>query len=202
VKVLFVDLDGTLADTVPWLYELYCALLASYNIVGTKKEFQDLNGRTLHEIALYLKERYQIPDLTDRYEASVMELYSKVPLFSHAYETLVKMQERGVNCLLVTSANAKLAHHFLKSHALQQFFAGVVTAEGIRGKPSPDIYEKALLVAGTSADEAIAIEDSPHGVEAALAAKILTIQIGVETHFTPHLIQLPNWQAIQAYLTA
>ena len=41
-SAVFVDLDGTLADTPPSLYALYCDLLRPYGVKGTRSEFREL----------------------------------------------------------------------------------------------------------------------------------------------------------------
>ncbi|MEL6960545.1 MAG: HAD-IA family hydrolase [Pseudomonadota bacterium] len=43
------------------------------------------------------------------------------------------------------------------------------------GKPAPDIFERALRELGVSADEALAIEDTPESAEAAIAAGLRTL---------------------------
>ncbi len=197
MKALFVDLDGTLADTVPQLYAIYCDILRPY--AGSKKEFQELNGKTLQQIAAYLEKKYGLPaDSFARHEAAVDTLYATVPLFPYARETLETMQERGVKCLLVTSATEKLALHFLRSHRLEKLFETVVTAEGIPGKPSPAIYKRALQLAGVDADKGVALEDSENGAAASTGAGIFTLilEAGCEKKREKLSLKVPSWQEI------
>jgi beta-phosphoglucomutase-like phosphatase (HAD superfamily) len=46
-----------------------------------------------------------------------------------------------------------------------------------RAKPAPVLYLEALDVLGVTADEAVAFEDSPHGVTAATAAGVFCVAI-------------------------
>ena len=74
-----------------------------------------------------------------------------------------------------------------------------MTAEGLPGKPSPAIYNKALEVAGLQPSEAIAIEDSPNGVKAALAAGLFTLRFSprsqaVQWHKRYAIVS--NWKEI------
>ena len=55
----------------------------------------------------------------------------------------------------------------------------ICTADGdpIRAKPAPTLYLEALSLLGVGAEEAVAFEDSPHGVRAAKAAGIFTVAV-------------------------
>jgi beta-phosphoglucomutase-like phosphatase (HAD superfamily) len=55
----------------------------------------------------------------------------------------------------------------------------ICTADGdpARAKPSPTLYLEALRLLDVDAAEAVAFEDSPHGVRAAKAAGIFTVAI-------------------------
>jgi len=56
-KCIVFDLDGTLIDSTPLLFNLYKQFLKKYNCVGTKKEFELLNGPKLDQIITYLKKK-------------------------------------------------------------------------------------------------------------------------------------------------
>jgi beta-phosphoglucomutase-like phosphatase (HAD superfamily) len=55
----------------------------------------------------------------------------------------------------------------------------ICTADGdpARAKPSPTLYLEALTLLDVRAEEAVAFEDSPHGVRAAKAAEIFTVAV-------------------------
>ena len=46
-----------------------------------------------------------------------------------------------------------------------------------KGKPAPDIFLAALDALGVTAEEAIAVEDSPNGVRSAVSAGMRTVMI-------------------------
>ena len=59
-------------------------------------------------------------------------------------------------------------------------FDRIITADDVapgRTKPLPDIYLKALEALGVRAAQAIAFEDSPHGLAAARAAGIFAVAV-------------------------
>jgi HAD superfamily hydrolase (TIGR01509 family) len=73
-------------------------------------------------------------------------------------------------------------HHWVDGHltrlGISHFFEVVKCADDVsRTKPEPELYLSALEALGVSAPEAIAFEDSPHGVTAARRAGIFVIAI-------------------------
>jgi len=203
ISVLLVDLDGTLIDTLPYLYALYCDLLRPFGIEGTEREFQALNGCTLKEIVARLKERYRLPPSEDvlllQYKRGVEEIYAKANLFPFALETLEKIKDAGYNLFLVTSASRPLATLFVEKHQLNGLFTDLVTSEGLPGKPAPAIYLKALDIAGVQPNEAMAVEDSGNGLQAALSAGIFTLCLSPSlqtVEWNERYVCVPSWREI------
>jgi len=72
---IFFDLDGTLADSLEIMYDIYIEFLKDYGIKGTAKEFQKLNGPSLKEIIIFLKKKYElkptIKELLEKYQKMI-----------------------------------------------------------------------------------------------------------------------------------
>lgn len=199
LKMLFVDLDGTLADSIPLLYHFYQAFLARYGKEGNVDDFQRLNGPTIPEVVRILKQIYALQEpveqLLQTYEQILLDGYAKeTPLAPYAKETLLNLRRQGVNLGLVTAAKKTLADAFLKSHGMDDWFAFVCAGDHlIKGKPDPEIYEKAVLLAGCEKPHICVIEDSENGVKAALAADLAVIQIDLRQQ-KPQIAG--NWKEI------
>jgi beta-phosphoglucomutase-like phosphatase (HAD superfamily) len=85
---------------------------------------------------------------------------------------------------VATSSGPALAEERLGP--LRPAFAAVVTrADVARGKPHPDLYLEAARRLGTAPSDCLALEDSPTGARAALAA-------GMPVIVVPDLVPLPD----------
>jgi HAD superfamily hydrolase (TIGR01509 family) len=206
LKVLFIDLDGTLADSMRSLYEVYLHFLRAYGFVGTRQEFQELTGPSLEEIIKILKERYQLKpeelELKSKYRSLFKMMYeTQILPFQHAREALILLRQGGISLYLVTSAEKELALLFLRQHQLESFFEKVIAEEeGLPGKPDPALYLKALKEADVASVESLAIEDSEKGIEAARRAGINVIRFNPEKKVTLILPEFDNWLQMTNYL--
>jgi HAD superfamily hydrolase (TIGR01509 family) len=98
-----------------------------------------------------------------------------IPAIDGVAEVLAALAPR-LRMGVVTSANRD---HFEIIHGrlgLRQYFEFVLTHESYtHGKPSPEPYLLGLARMGVGAGEALVIEDSPRGLQAATAAGIRCI---------------------------
>ena len=181
IKEIFIDLDGTLIDSIPVLYNTYLDLLKERGKEGTRAEFEKLVGLSLPEIARVLKERYAFRDpyeiLFSRYLILLQHHYVVSPvLFPGVFAVMEYAKSNGILLALVTSSPRQLAQDILEKVGLLTIFDFVITPEGLpHSKPDPAIYLRALSEAGVQPDEALAIEDSPNGIASAEGAGIPTL---------------------------
>lgn len=184
VAGLFMDLDGTLADSMPVMRQVYFRFLDGLGATGSQAEFDSLVGLTLRDTVDHLREMHgliQPPlELLLSYYGLVDEVYqSHAGLMPGAVELLAAARERGVFTAVVTSAQAGLARGFLANHGLERLVAAVVGADMVRrGKPDPGPYRLALDLAGVPPGRGLAVEDSPLGARSAIGAGIPTWIVG------------------------
>ncbi|MEO0835436.1 MAG: HAD family phosphatase, partial [Cyanobacteria bacterium J06642_3] len=98
-------------------------------------------------------------------------------------ERIIELIDRlNLKRAAVTNAPRENAFHMLEALNLIETFPIVVLAsDAPPGKPNPDPYLLGLSKVATEAKDAIAFEDSPTGIQAAVAAGIYTIAIA-STH--------------------
>ena len=180
---LFLDLDGTLADSIPVLRAAYYESLAHFGVRGSDEEFDRCNGIPLAEVIALLRAAHGIEvadsELAGAFALRVAKAYADCLPRSGAEALLAAATERDMPVAIVTSSHEGFTHGWLERHGLASFVSCVVHAESTaRGKPAPDPYLEALARTGCEAGRSIAVEDSLHGVASAVAADIPTWRIG------------------------
>lgn len=181
VYVLF-DLDGVLLDTE----ELYTQ--ATQEIVGKYGKTYDWSlkqhviGRDARLGARLLLESLGIPLTADEYLALqfpiLQSLFHRSPAMPGA-ETFVRtLSARGIPMAVATSTERPLYEIKVSRHDWFSLFRAVICGDdpSVRArKPAPDIFLAAARALGGAPEQCVVIEDSPAGVEAALAAGMRVI---------------------------
>jgi HAD superfamily hydrolase (TIGR01509 family) len=201
MKVLLIDFDGTLFDTVPRLYEVYLRFLDGFGVVGSASEFQSFSGATIPQFVTALSHRYALPgDLVGHYYQQVAQMYATAPLFPGSERMLRKATASGIRCAVVTASQQPLVERALARCGIADAFTQIVTAVGLAAsKPDPEIYYRALAAMESDPQDCLAIEDSPQGVTAAERAGIPTLAFG--THWTNNTRNvIRSWDELDKYL--
>ncbi len=104
-------------------------------------------------------------------------------------DLLAWIDTQGLKKAVVTNAPGENVKFVLEVLKLGDSFDAVVLAEeAIAGKPDPASYQLVLSQLGISPKDAIALEDSPSGIQAAVGAGIYTIGVA-STHEPKDLLE-------------
>jgi HAD superfamily hydrolase (TIGR01509 family) len=184
---LFLDLDGTLANSLGLLRDVYFRFLGKFGVQGSDAEFNRLNGPSLSEIVRILETAHSLPsdatELLAAYNRIVDEAYKKVLPKPGSRELIETAAAKGWVISLVTSNLESRACAWLERVGFDLLMEFVVSGEQVeRGKPWPDLYELALARSGCVNGESMAAEDSVLGAKAARAAGLRTFLL---TYLTP-----------------
>lgn len=199
---VFFDMDGTLADSLPTLYAAYAAFLSAHGKTSDRAEFDRLNGPALPDIVAALKRDHGLADperiLLARYREALRTAFAEgAGLMPHAAEAVAASRDLGLRLWLATAADESLAQAFL-ARWFDGRFAGLTHGGEVdRGKPSPDIYLRALEASGADPASVLVVEDSPHGVTAAKAAGLRVASVGpsrLDSDY--HMATLAEWPAL------
>jgi beta-phosphoglucomutase-like phosphatase (HAD superfamily) len=179
---LFLDLDGTLADSLAALKGVYHSFLAGFGVVGNEAEFQRLNGPPLGKIVKLLKDAHNLPGepavLLERYSIFLQEAHQTAQPAIGAQELLGHARVCGWKVAVVTSSPRSSALKWLELGGLSDKVDDVVGGDEVSaGKPSAEPYLLALSRLGCLAELSHAVEDSRIGATASVAAGLNTFAL-------------------------
>jgi mannitol-1-/sugar-/sorbitol-6-phosphatase len=184
---IFFDLDGTLADSIPVLKQVYVDFLTRYDARGSEQEFDELNGASLGEIIRFTRGRYGLSasehELKEAYLELLCQAYrERVLPMEGASEVIQTLHGRGYRLMLVTAGPRAMAEEFIRARGWDTWFVDCVFGDEVkRAKPAGDIFLLALERAGVCSQEVTVVEDSVNGVRAALAAGLQVVVCGQDS---------------------
>lgn len=192
LAAILFDLDGTIVNTDPIHYQAWQKMLLRYDIEMDDKFYKSrISGRINPEIVKDILPHLSVAEseqLAEEKEALFRELASHLQPMSGLTQLLAWTETHQLKRALVTNAPRLNAEFMLKVLGINQAFHTIVLADDCRaGKPDPEPYQVALQNLGITAQQAIALEDSPSGIRAAVGAGISTI--GITSTHEPQVLQ-------------
>jgi beta-phosphoglucomutase len=178
IKAVIFDMDGVLIEAKNWHYEaLNKALrlfgyeisryehLTTYDGLPTQRKLEMLTierglPQELHEFINEMKQVYTM-DLVHT-QCS--------PRFIHEY-ALAKLKTEGFRIVVASNSIRSTIELMMTKAGLFNYLEFFLSNQDVaKGKPDPEIYEKAIARLGLKPDECLVIEDNPNGIKAALGA--------------------------------
>lgn len=176
-KHVIFDLDGILLDTEILYTRAIQAVVSEFGKTFDWSIKANMIGRDSREGAAYLVETLELPfsgsEMLARRRPHLERMFPSVEEKPGAASFVGKLKERQVAMAVATSAERALTDLKLQRHPWFSLFDQLVCGDdpGIeRLKPAPDIFLLAAQKLGVSPADCVVLEDSPAGVDAALAA--------------------------------
>ncbi|MFN0072851.1 MAG: HAD family hydrolase [Chloroflexota bacterium] len=184
LKALIFDFDGLILDTETPDLAAWQEIFAEHGAEldhGFWCQFVGRHGG-MPDVVAHLEQ--QVGRMLDgesilmRRRARCMEMIHALSPRPGVERWLIDARARSLQCAVASSSSLLWVDGHLERLGLRQHFSGVRCRDHVaRTKPDPDVYLAALDHLGVAPSEAIAIEDSPHGVTAAKAAGIFCLAV-------------------------
>jgi HAD superfamily hydrolase (TIGR01509 family) len=184
INALIFDFDGLILDTEGPIYQSWRELLLNFGYDMTLDDWQICLGSAEGTASFFR-------DLDDKLDKPLdlevegpqrlqreLELIARKPLRPGVEQYILRGIELGLKLAVASSSPCSWVQNHLEERGLRRHFTCVLAADDVGAtKPDPTLYLTALECLGTSAEQAIAFEDSPNGVLAAKRAGIYCVAV-------------------------
>jgi HAD superfamily hydrolase (TIGR01509 family) len=184
VKAVIFDMDGVLIDTEKWLNKYWCQAAEEAGFHMKPEQALEIRSLAAKYAVGHLRNVFgdDFPYWTIRerrkelMKAHIAEAgIEKKPGVD---ELLDYLRAHGIQTAIATATDAARTKDYLTRIGIYDKFDRIICATMVEnGKPKPDIYLYACEQLDRKPEECLAVEDSPNGIRAAVAAGIPTVMV-------------------------
>jgi len=175
-EAIIFDMDGLLVDSEPVWEEAETSIFSSHGIHMERHVREQLVGLRNDEFIGRLREIYQAEVSAQTLQSEVISrmleiIPIQVKAKPGALEILNYANKQGIPIAIASSSPIAIIEAITKSQGWETIVPVRCSAETVpNGKPAPDVYLEAARQLGVSPEGCLALEDSPNGARAAVAA--------------------------------
>lgn len=183
VSAVIFDFDGLIIDPEMGVYAAASTMLGSMGHEVSIEQWAALVGLGEDDSWHALCETLGCEIDRARYDevvwAEEASWQLSIPLLPGVMTLLDELGRAGVPCGVASSSPASWITPHLDRHGLRERFDVIASSDRIdgRAKPAPDVYLLACQELGVEPAAAVALEDSPVGVAAAIAAGLVVVAV-------------------------
>ncbi len=173
---IIFDMDGLLVDTEPVWEEAETEMLAVYNVKMDAEVRMSLIGLRNDVFLSRLINQYNIQaDLDDLQADIIGRMLKLIPIKAKpmpgALELIHYAVDNGIPTAIASSSPGAIIEAVVSHQGWAKYIPVRCSAEHlIAGKPEPYVYLEAAKALGVNPVNCLALEDSPNGARAAVAA--------------------------------
>ena len=186
IKAILFDMDGVLIDAKDWHYEALnealklfgCEIslydhLITFDGLPTRDKLIMLSNlgkipRDLHPIINKMKQKHTMRLILNKCK----------PLFAHQY-ALSKLYSEGYKMAVCSNSIRKSVEVMIEQAGLDKYFQFYVSNEDVtKGKPNPEMFNKAIKKMNLLPKDCLILEDNENGIRAAKASGAHLLKIG------------------------
>ncbi|RPI44469.1 MAG: hexitol phosphatase HxpB [Bacteroidetes bacterium] len=190
ISAIIFDMDGVLIDSEHHWQQTERSLFGELGIELTDELLVQTRGLRTEEMVAHWNSRFDLAhvspeELKRRYDERMVEtMRTEVLLMDGAEDAILFFRQKGLPVALATCSTRTHIEAALERHGLLNHFDLMVSAaEGMQGKPHPEVYLITASRLGIDPSRCLAIEDSFFGVIAAKAARMKVVAMPDPSEF-------------------
>jgi HAD superfamily hydrolase (TIGR01509 family) len=187
MPLIIFDCDGVLVDSETLENEIMaqCLTLAGLPMTGPQARSRFIGYPMKTVIAVVeaeLGRPLPIDWLTNFHAISHARLANEVQAIEGVEAAIDALEAKGFETAVASSGeHAKMKITLGRTGLYERFKGRIFSAQDVpHGKPAPDVYLLTAKTLGYSPDACFAVEDSPNGARAAIAAGMTTFGYGAQ----------------------
>ena len=184
IKAVIFDMDGLMIDSERVTFEGYQHVLAKENLTMSEEKYKTLIGKPVKAVHHLFKEdygpQYDVDQIIKDVHAYIAKRFETegVPLKPGLVELLKYLKENNYKTIIATSSHRNRVDLIVKQAQIDQYFDDSICGDEVtKGKPNPEVFLKACQKLQVSPQDALVLEDSESGINAAYNAEIKVIGI-------------------------
>ena len=169
-KLVLFDFDGVLINSEMFYLDFWSKNLSIHNIFFSEKDLIGKNN--IQFLNQFDFTAVQIENLIFEKQKAETNFF-KNAIMDDSLKLLIKLLSKHLTIAIVSNNSLFNITNFLINNDCFNFFNQIVSNDsGLKPKPNPEMYLKAILLHQIKKEEALIIEDSPIGFESAKKASI------------------------------
>ena len=184
IRAIIFDFDGLILETEGPSYESWKAVYESFGIALPFSTWSAIIGTTqgpfdpLEELQKKVNHNVDWKAVETKRQSNEQALIEAQPVLPGAVQYIQDARRLGLKVGLASSSSSKWVLGHLGRIGLDGCFDCIRTKDDVVWvKPNPELYFSVLRCLGVQAGEAIALEDSPNGIQAAKRAGVFCVAV-------------------------